>query len=408
MPDLSHITAAARLLNPTMLITSLVYLAVFACLIVYFDGYCRAMAPRAGTLEWIYLYDRPRFSLPAGRRGLARCDWLPVLLFGSAAAGFTAYGIVQLAAHPPADPFAILLSPDKLLTGTAGYALYLGLSALPAYCLFKTLTGRRAIAIAGTAVFLLNLIPGSFAPSLSVPLLLLSAIFFCRFMTQDPDAGFFRTLPSLFFWLLFFWAAVWCEHTALWFGTGYAVLLIVTFVFRLRDRCRRGGIVQPLLTLLAIAVFTALFAALICIPAAVSERSMAFPQALSLPDFWRFVLARTISFHILIDLEGILAISMLNPLLWWGGLLAAIPVLLSVFSRRDVRALLTAVFYLSGTLVWVFAGSGIGAAAATCTLCYIWQGFLGRGKPLAFLLYALVCAVLALAMTAMPLLLILL
>ncbi len=408
MLDLSNITAAAQLLNPTMLITMLLYLAVFTFLIVYFDSYCRAMEPRAGTLEWIYLYDRPRFSLNAGRRGLERSDWQALLLFGASAAGFTAYGVVQLIAHPPADWFAVLLSPDVLLSGTAGYALYVGLSILPAYCLFKTISGRRVIAIAGTAVFLLNLIPGSAGPSLSVPLLLLSAIFFCRWMTQHPDAGFFRTLPSLFLWLLFFWAAVWCEHTALWFGVGYAIALIVTFIFRLRDRCERGGVLQLVLTILTIAVFTVLFAALICIPAAMEERDMVFPQALTELRFWRFTFVQTLSFWIMIDLEGILSISLLNPLLWWGGLLAVIIVTISVFSRRDVRALLAAVFYLAGTLVWVFSGSGIGAAAAALALCYIWQGFLGRGKTLSFFFYALVCAVLALAMTAMPLLLMLL
>lgn len=404
MPDLGNITAAAQLLNPTTVVTMLIYLAVFAVLILYFDSYCRAMEPRAGTLEWIYLYDRPRFSLHAGRRKLDKSDLLPLLLFGASAAGFTAYGIAVLIGRHPISVSSVLRSPDVLLTGTAGYSLYVGLSILPAYCLFKTLFGRRVIAVAGTAVFLLNVIPGSVGPSLSVPFLLLSALFFCRWLTQHPDAGFFRTLPSLLLWLLFFWAAVWCRHTALWFGVGYAVLFLITAIFRVRDRRERGGIVHLILTLITIAVFTAAFAALICIPAAIEEREMIFPQALTLPRFWRFVFVRTLSFEIMIDLGALFSVSMSNPLLWWGGLLALILVVASVFSRRDVRALVCAAFYLAGMAVWVFSASGIGPAAAVLPLCYVWQGFLGRGKALSFFFYAFVCAVLALAVTTAPIL----
>ena len=49
-------------------------------------------------------------------------------------------------------------------------------------------------------------------------------------------------------------------------------------------------------------------------------------------------------------------------------------------TRRDGRALVCTVLYLAGTLVWVFSGSALGAAACALTLCFVFTGLLSRGR----------------------------
>ncbi len=401
MPNWLDISSASQLLSPSVLIAALLYLAVFAVLLVYFDSFCRALEPRAGTLEWIYQYDRPTFSFSEKVHRLTRSDIVPLLLVSAAAVGLAAYAVVLYLHLSSPNWQSVLICPDALVVGIAGSAMATALTLIPCWLLLHSLFGKPGLACVGTAVFAFNLTMSSSAPSLSTALLLLSAVCFLRWMCGSCDASFGRTLLPLLGWLLCFWLAVWCEHTTLWFGTGYAVLFPAALIGRCRERHERGAVRHLIATLLLTVIFTAVFAALRYLPTALIAHGMTFPQLITAPSFWRGVLNNTITFDILIDAYGLLSASLLNQPLWWGGALAGLLCCLCIFSRRDASALFCALFYLAGMLIWVFAGSGIGAAASTAALCYIWNGFIDRDQPIRAWGYAAVCIAVSLAMLVM-------
>jgi hypothetical protein len=63
------------------------------------------------------------------------------------------------------------------------------------------------------------------------------------------------------------------------------------------------------------------------------------------------------------------------------------------------------VFYLAGTLVWVFSGSAVGAAACALTLGFVFSGLLSRGKAAQAYGYCIACLVLGMAIPVLTYLL---
>ncbi len=390
---------AVRLLHSIPLPWLLAALAVFAVQLVYFDGFCRAMEPRLGTLEWIQTYDRPALSFAGRRFACGRPDYLPLVLFSAAAAGLCAFGVVLLVRLGKVSFAEALLCPDALLTGEGGWAISLGLTLLPCYLLLRSVFGRRAVAAAGAAVLAFSLIPSSTVPSFSVPCMLLAMLFFFRFLTASSGARAGTLLLPLLLSAAFFWLAVWCDHITLWFGLGFAVLFAISLALRL-CRCEMAGKTAALL-LSALAAFSVLCASAICLPAAILARGMVFPNLLVQSGFWRLVLVRTLSFRIWIDPPVLLGASLLQPLIFWGGLLAMLTAAAASFTRRDTTALLVWVLYLAGLLVWIFSGSGLGAAMSVFALCFVWNGYLSRGRRAAAYGYCGICLACSAALPAL-------
>lgn len=396
MPDWNNLLPLLRSIPLPLLLAAL---AVFAVLLVYFDGFCRAMEPRRGTLEWIRMYDRPALSFAGRRFAPGRGDCLPLVLVSAAAAGLCAFGAVLLRRAGSVPLADVLLCPDALLAGEGGYAVFAGLSIVPCYLLLRAVFGRRALAVCGAALLAFALIPSGAEPGFSVPCLLLAMLAFFRFLTAPPDG---RRLPWLLLSAALFWLAVWCDRITLWFGLGFAVLLAVSLVLRVRRGEMRAA--AAVLTVLILALCSAVCAAAIRLPAAILERGMAFPNLLVQGGFWRLVLVRTFSFRIWIDPLGLLGASMLQPLVFWGGLLAMLAAVAASFTRHDASALFVWVFHLAGLPVWVFSGSGLGAAVSVLALCYVWNGYLSRGRRAAAYGCCGVCLVCSAALPALALL----
>ena len=376
MPDFLDLHAGASLLRHVDFVSALICLLIFAGLLVYFDAFCRAMAPRGGTLEWIAMYDRAPLSFGGLFSRYGRRDYVPMLVFSALSAGLIAFGAVRIARGGSIAPASILLEPDSLLRGLGGCALFSGLSLLPCYALLRRLSGRTDAAALSTALFAVTLVPSGAPYSFSVPCLLLSAVFFVRFVSAE-DARLRASVLPLIASGALFGLAVWAEHTVLWFGIGYVILLVFALVLRVRAHQSVGA---ALLTLLFFVLGFAVPLVLICLPTAILGRGMAFPAALMTSRFWRFVWVRTLSFRIWIDPLALAGTTALGPLLWWGGLLAMFCAAACAVTRRDGRALVCTVLYLAGTLVWVFSGSALGAAACALTLCFVFTGLLSRGR----------------------------
>lgn len=379
----------------------LAYVLVFAALLVYFDSFCRAMAPRSGTIEWISMYDRPRLSFSGLYHPLSRGDFWPMLAYSVLSAGLCAFGAVLLIRQGGISASEVLLCPDALLTGRGGCAVFCGLSLLPCYLLLRALTGRTDAAAGATALFALALIPSGAPYSFSVPLALLSVWCFVRALSAEDAPARVCAL-----WLaaagVLFYLAVWAEHITLWFGIAYVPVFLLALVLRIRARkLSAGGALALIVTFLLVCTVPAV---LIRLPSAVLERGMRLPDCLALSSFWRFVWVQTLSFRIYIDPLSLLGATLLHPLLWWGGLLAAFCAAAYALSRRSASALLTVAFYLAGTLVWVFSGSALGAAVCALVLGFVLAHLLARGCAARAYAYCLVCLLLGAALPALALL----
>ena len=401
MPDFLNFRAGAALLSHVNFPAAAVCLLLFAGLLVYFDSYCRAMAPRGGTLEWIAMYDRAPLSFSGLFSRFDRRDYLPMLVFSALSAGLIAFGVVRIARGGHIAFSSFLLDPDSLLTGLGGCALFCGLSLLPCYVLLRCLVGRADAAAGGAALFAVTLVPSGAPQSFSVPLLLLSAVCFVRFLSAERERLRASVLPLIGAGVLFGLAA-WAEHVVMWFAIGYVILFIFAIVLRARAQQSVGAIVLTCVTFL---LSFAVPLVLICLPTAVLSRGMVFPAALGTYRFWRFIWARTFSFTIWIDPLALVGASLLSPMLWWGGLLAMFCAAACAIVRRDGRALFCVVFYLAGALVWVFSGSAVGAAACALTLGFVFSGLLSRGKAAQAYGYCIVCLMLGMAIPVLTYLL---
>jgi hypothetical protein len=374
-----------RLPDAGTLLAVVLCLVVFSVLLVYFDYYCRAMAPRSGTLEWIAMYDRPRFTLSGGWPTFDRREWLIFALFGAISLACAVVGIVWMTRGSMLSLSEALCTPDAVLYRTGGYLLFLGLVTICSYALLRATAQYRTVAILGAVICVLHLLPSGADPSFSAPLLMLSALLFYRWLTRAEDAPLSRALPVLLLSLAALWLAAWCDHVALWFGFAYLILLPVSLVLRRRAGRRIGGIV------LSVLVLTVLMAALTTLPIAVFLRGMAFPNLLISADFWRDVPIYTLSSLLTFDPDFLVADVLLSPLLWWGGLLAAAAAFGALIARRSARALFAALIALAGLLVWCFTGSAIGIVGCALALGFVWDGLFSRGKPAAVYAYALTC-----------------
>ncbi len=112
--------------------------AVLLCFMVGYLILCfRAESPKKGTLEWISMYEKPKFHL--ARHGFDGGDW------GGAAGAFflqvALLSAVVLLTAPQTDPLSLL--PTLLLSGLCGAVLYLAV---------KRLVGSRAAALTAAVV----------------------------------------------------------------------------------------------------------------------------------------------------------------------------------------------------------------------------------------------------------------
>lgn len=147
--------------------------AAVVLLVWYYIVYEQAERPRAGTLEWIDRFEKPRCLLSACGKPLRPTDALWMLL--PAAAATIAVFLAQSEETLYTGDLGVLLqfSIDGMTLYLSGEALCAALAAAAVYLLGKAVTGRVFAALAGALLYAVQ--PGfeTYACVLSAGLLLL-------------------------------------------------------------------------------------------------------------------------------------------------------------------------------------------------------------------------------------------
>ena len=122
-------------------------------LVWYYIAWYRAERPKAGTLEWIDRYERPRFALSACGKALRRTDALWALL-PFAIAAITVM-VLQMNETLYSGALGVLLR-FRFLGRTlylSGEAVCAALAAAAAYLLGKSMTGKVLAGLAGALLY---------------------------------------------------------------------------------------------------------------------------------------------------------------------------------------------------------------------------------------------------------------
>lgn len=338
---------------------------LLSALILYFEGYCRLMEPRTGTLEWMDRFTPRSFSLSRQRTLPSRRDAVPltVLCLLTAAAGLAA-------------GFGLL--PEVLLPTAA--------ALLPAYLLMKLLCGKSRLAVLGVVVLALS--PSLTTDWSSPAALLLCLLFLLVWSTADYDAPLSKTALPLILSALCFTAAVVREPAHL----AAAIPLFFYWLITVVSRFRQGGVygrkgrlaATVLLSLLLAAVLGGAALALVC-----WRSGRPLPGGLLDPSFYRALLESALSPRPRILWLGR---SFTNPLLWWGGLLAVLAGLSALIVRKSPAPVFLCFAWLAALPGWLCSGSCAFTAVSLLALCQIWVGFFGRGHRAPAYVYFIVCA----------------
>lgn len=351
----------------------LVLLAVALGLIGwYFAAYARAMRPRSGTLEWIGMYDRPKFSLSGQRYGVERGDVLPMLalcLFSGALWGFAASRAFQDAYQGGAVP------GDLVLSASVRYVLLPAVTAAGAYFLFRNMFGSTAATVFGCVILAMDLGGSSVAQSVVV----LASVFLWRFMTADYDGSFGASCPDLVLTAAVLAAGCYFEPACVFFAAAALLLIVITGFCRFRSGFSGYTAGSVLVFLAALAAATAL----VFLPAAIIG-GMDFPRLLVSETFYRLIWQRIRSnaFGLPAARETLSALLALRYswLLLFSGLLAALASLIAVFRRSRPQGLLLAAGFAATVAMWLLGGSFALPVFCTAALCFVWSELRRRGR----------------------------
>ena len=362
----------------TFLGTRWYYLAsavgIAALLILYGVSYVRALQPRAGTLEWIELYDRRSFSLVGRWTGLNRRDAAPMAAVCAAAAaawGFAAWRSL-------AGQYAAL-SAAEWTEAVIHYGLVPALTAVFMYLLGKGLTGSTLTALLSALVLSLDLT--------AEPMLLLltaaQALALTRYLTAGEDESFGEVCLRLI--LAFALNAVSCYvYGGFLVVTVAMVLLLVIGAAGRFVQLGRGWLLGSLLT--AVLTWGAV-TLLIYVPGAAAA-GIAFPAGFLSRDFYLFALLRMLA-GVEVAFWGMPFNS--TPLYFdWPlllcGLCAFLALVVGMIRRRDMTNLVGTVWFAGLAAAWLL--TGLYALPVGCMLCIggIWGGFCRRERTFPVLL----------------------
>lgn len=345
-------------------------------LILYGVSYNRALQPRAGTLEWISLYDRPAFSLVGRWTGLVRADAVPLLaacVVAVAAWGFAAWrSLMEAYTGAP-------LGVEAALEAGFHYGLAPVVTAICMYLLGKGLTGSTLTALLSALVLSLDLTAD--------PLLLLlaagQALLLTRYLTAGEDTGF----GEVCLWLILAFAlnAVACYvYEGFLIVTAAMVVLLIAGAAGRFVLLGRGWLLRSLVT----AVLTwAVVTLLVYVPGAAAA-GIAFPAGFLSKNYYLFAALRMVT-----GLQVAFGAMPFNatPLLFdWPlmlfGLGAFVAVAVGMIRRRDMTGLVGVVWFVALTVAWPV--TGLYALPVGCMLCIggVWGGFCRRGRTFPVLL----------------------
>ena len=265
------------------------------------------------------------------------------------------------------------------------------------YVLLHNLFGKRVISVCGTVLFALDFMHYvqtriATIDTYSVFFILLMYLFMYRYITLAYDTPFRKTLPPLLLCGLSFGLGAAAKWTSIYAGAGLAVLYAIALLLRGRHAARNGGgFGRFLVKTLAVSV---LF--FILIPCGIYYLSyipyglangLTFPSLLWDKGYLDTVLKNQrymLSYHAgvtsehsyssrwyqwIFNIRPILYYrsylsgtvksafaAFNNPIVCWGGLMALASLFVSLWKRRDGRALFIVVGYFSQLAPWFFIG----------------------------------------------------
>lgn len=347
---------------------------IVVLLVLYGVSYFRALQPKAGTLEWIRLYDRKPFSLVGRWTGLVRRDILPMLaacLVAAAAWGFAAWRSLS-------TQYAGFSAAELTEIGVY-YGLLPALTAASLYALVKGLSGSSLTALLSALVLSVDLT----ADPLLLGLTAAQALALTRYLTAGEGRGFGEVCLPLM--LSFALNAVACYVYAGFLVVTVAMLLLLAVGAAGRFvQLGRGWLLRSLVA----AVLTwAVVTVLIYVPGAAAA-GIAFPSGFLSEQFYLYAALRILS--------GIQAAFWAMPFnstplyfdwpLLLCGLCAFLALTVGTIRRRDMTGLVGVMWFAGLTAAWLL--TGLYALPVGCMLCIggIWGGFCRRERTFPVLL----------------------
>ena len=304
--------------------------------------------------------------------------------------------------HPPLGK--LIISSSILLFGESpfGWRLLGALSGvillIIMYLFLKNMFGKTIVATCGTLLLgfdFMRFVQSRMGTvdTYAVLFIIIAFYFMYRYMTTDRDAPFTKTLLPLAMSGLFFGLS----STVKWIGFYAGFALLIIYVIRLWQlglhyrATRKDGFGNYLVKTL---LFSTLF--FVVIPAIIyyityipygTARGMSIADGmLWSPDFFNLVWGNQVhmfryhSIYVLaaehpfssvwwqwiLNTHPILYVrgtsgnlqavfgAFGNPVVWWGGLLAIVAMIIRIFTHRDGRALFILIGYFAQLLPWVF------------------------------------------------------
>lgn len=301
--------------------------------------------------------------------------------------------------HPPLGKLIIMIGVEIFGLTPFGWrfmgALFGVLMLWPLYVLIKNLFGKTVIAVCGTLIFTFDFMHYvqtriCTIDTYSVFFVILMYLFMYRYISQDYDTPFKKTLPPLILSGLSFGLGAAAKWTSIYAGAGLLILYIVHMVKRCKyhranEQKIAGFIIK---TLLSSAVFYLIIPLIIYylsyIPYASAHGYGSDISVIFTEEYWEMFInnqTHMFSYHSQLESEHAysstwymwifdarpilyfrhifdngtksLFASFNNPIVTWGGLMAMFSLFVSYFRKRDDRALVVVIGYLSQLVPWI-------------------------------------------------------
>jgi len=274
-------------------------------------------------------------------------------------------------------------------------ALFGVVMLLAMYVLIKNIFGKTAIAVCGTLLLgfdFMRFVQTRIATidTYGVFFILLAYLFMYRYMTTKPDAQFRKSLPTLMLSGLFFGLECASKWIVFYAGAGLALLYIIRLVSLARyyrDKSQSGFGVYLVKTLLFSVLFFVIIPAIIYflsyIPYGLANDMTLTGGMLWNREFLKIIWDNQVlmfTYHSglvaehpyssfwwqwIINARPILYVNEYsgsmrssfaafgNPVVWWGGFIAMVVMVVRVIKYRDGRALFILIGYLSQLVPWI-------------------------------------------------------
>lgn len=347
-------------------------------LVLYLAAYVRARRPKEGTLEWIRMYDRQRFSLT----GTAALSWRSVGVAALAGLCSTAVLVLRywVLMHASAYRFADIFTSRYFLGELATAACGGGAMAL----LVQALLQDKNVGLCAGILYSFAFV----SQTRGAALLVLSLFCLWQWLRQDSFAAPLRALPWLLgSMILLALSVVYC-WSILWLVPLYVAAYVMKLISRARAAASGGKAIScwlsvPVVVLLTVLGAIALWGVVKIRLGTLSARQ--FPAKLltldcyremlqDLPLLMRSLLPRFAATH--------LRVVRYDWPVFLCGMLSLAAMLVGAICRHDTSGVAIGVLSVWLLLIWVFTGAYLLPVGLIPAIAYLWQGFRQRKNPM--------------------------